>query len=93
MKKIKPIGNNVVVKVPKVEEVTQGGIVLPETASKEKSQIGEVVARGEGEKVNEEIKIGASVLYEKYSGTEIEVEGEKFVILDASKNMILAIVE
>lgn len=93
MKKIKPIGSNVVVKVPKVEEVTQGGIVLPETASKEKSQIGEVIARGESEKINEEIKIGASVLYEKYSGTEIEVEGEKFVILDASKNMILAIVE
>ncbi len=93
MKKITPIGSNVVVKVPKIEEMTRGGIVLPETASKEKSQIGTVVAVGESEKVNPQIKKGVSVLYEKYSGTEVEIEDEKFVILDASKNMILAIVE
>jgi len=93
MKKIKPIGSNVVVKVPVIEEVTKSGIVLPETASKEKSQVGEVIATGESEKINDQIKKGVSVLYEKYSGTEIEIDGKKFVVLDASKNMILAIVE
>lgn len=93
MKKIKPIGSNVVVQLPKAEEITKGGIVLPETVSKEKSQVGTVVAVGESEKINEQIKKGVAVLYEKYSGTEIEIEGEKFVILDAAKNMILAIVE
>ncbi len=93
MKKITPIGSNVVVKLPKVEEISKGGIVLPETASKEKSQVGIVVAVGESEKINEQIKKGISVLYEKYSGTEIEIDGEKFVILDAAKNMILGIVE
>jgi chaperonin GroES len=93
MKKITPIGSNVVIKIPKVETISKGGIVLPETASQEKSQIGIVVAVGESEKINSQIKKGVSVLYEKYSGTEIEIEGEKFVILDAAKNMILAIVE
>lgn len=93
MKKITPIGSNVVIKIPKMEAISKGGIVLPETASQEKSQIGTVVAVGESEKINAQIKKGVSVLYEKYSGTEIEIEGEKFVILDAAKNMILAIVE
>ncbi|MBT3356109.1 co-chaperone GroES [bacterium] len=93
MKKIKPIGSNVVVQIPKAEEMTKGGIFIPQTASKEKSQIGIVVAVGESEKINKQIKKETSVLYEKYSGTEIEVDGEKFVILDAAKNMILAIVQ
>lgn len=93
MKKITPIGSNVVVQIPKTEEVTKGGIFLPETASKEKSQIGIVIAVGEDEKISKQIKKGASVLFEKYGGTEIKIESEQFVILDAAKNTILGIVE
>ena len=66
MKKIKPIGSNVVVQIPKAEEMTKGGIFIPQTASKEKSQIGIVVAVGESEKINKQIKKETSVLYEKY---------------------------
>ena len=92
MKKIQPLGKNVLVKVVKAEKTTESGIVLPETASEEKSQEGIVVAVGDSEKISSMIKKGVSVIYKKYSGNEIEIEKEDHVILDA-KDDILAILE
>ena len=94
--KLKPLGNRVVVEPVEQEEITAGGIVLPETA-KEKPQKGTIVAAGPGERNNEgkaiamDVKEGDIVLFAKYSGTEIKVEGKKVLILRESD--ILAIVE
>jgi len=89
--KLKPIEDHLVVKVPAAaEEKTIGGIIIPDTA-KEKPQIGEVLAVGTDEDLQKIVKVGDKVLYGKYSGTEVEVEGEKLLIL--SKDDILALVE
>jgi len=89
--KLKPIENHLVVKVPsETEEKTIGGIIIPDTA-KEKPQIGEVLAVGTDEDLQKIVKVGDKVLYGKYAGTEIEVEGEKLLIL--SQDDILALVE
>jgi len=93
---IKPLGNRVVVEPLEQEEVTIGGIVLPETA-KEKPQKGKVLAIGPGdrdEKGNRiplDVKVNDTVLFAKYSGTEIKLEGKKILILRESD--LLAIVE
>jgi chaperonin GroES len=93
---LKPLGNRVVVEPSEQEEVTAGGIVLPETA-KEKPQKGTILATGPGERDDEgkriqmDVKVGDVVLYAKYAGTEIKVEGKKLLILKESD--ILAIVE
>lgn len=84
--KMKPLGDRVVVKPAAAEEKTKGGIILPDTA-KEKPVIGEVVAVGpgkvtdDGKKVAPEVKVGDKVLYGKYSGTEVTVEGEEYLIM------------
>jgi len=93
--KLKPLGNRVVVEPIEQEEMTAGGIVLPETA-KEKPQKGTVVAVGSGEYqdgnlVEMEVKEGDQVLFAKYAGTEIKVDGKKVLILRESD--LLAIVE
>ena len=83
---LKPLGDRVVVKPIEREEVTKGGIFLPDTA-KEKPQEGEVLAVGEGRKTEEgkpipmEVKVGDIVLYSKYGGTEIKVNGEEVIVL------------
>jgi len=87
---IKPIGDRVLVKMIEIEEKTKGGIVLPDTVSKEKSTIGEVVAVGDGEKVKN-INSGEKIIYEKYSGTEIKDNGDKYLLLNIDN--ILAKVE
>lgn len=92
MSKIQPLGRNVLVKVSKAEKTTESGIVLPDTASEEKSQEGEIVAVGDSEKINERIKEGTKVIFKKYSGNEIEIEKEEHVILDAKED-ILAIIK
>ncbi len=92
MSKLQPLGRNVLVKVSKVEKTTDSGIVLPDTASEEKPQEGEIVAVGDSEKINERIKEGTKVIFKKYSGNEIEIEKEEHVILDAKED-ILAIIE
>ena len=87
--KFKPLGERALVKVVEREEQTASGIVLPDTA-KEKPQTAEVVAVGEledGIKVSE----GDVIVFAKYSGTEISLEGEDYMILDADD--ILGIVE
>jgi len=89
---IKPLGDRVVVKVLEMEERTESGIVLPDTA-KEKPQHGEVVAVGPtvAEKAGFEIKVGDRVIYSKYGGTEVKFEGEEYLILNC-ENDILAVV-
>ena len=93
---LKPLGSRVVVEPVEAEEVTAGGIVLPETA-KEKPQKGKVLSIGPGERdekgarVPMDVKAGDIVLYAKYAGTEIKVDGKKLLILKESD--LLAIVE
>ncbi|HUI66162.1 MAG TPA: co-chaperone GroES [Bacteroidota bacterium] len=84
--KIKPLADRVVIKPSPAEEKTKGGIILPDTA-KEKPVVGEVVAIGpgkvtdDGKKVAPEVKVGDKVLYGKYSGTEVTIEGEEYLIM------------
>ena len=93
---LKPLGSRVVVEPVEAEEVTAGGIVLPETA-KEKPQKGKVLSIGPGERdekgarVPMDVKACDIVLYAKYAGTEIKVDGKKLLILKESD--LLAIVE
>jgi chaperonin GroES len=87
---IKPLADRVLVVPAPAEEKTIGGIIIPDTA-KEKPLKGEVVAVGNGTKDEEMIvKIGDTVLYGKYAGTELELEGAKYLIMRQSD--ILAIV-
>lgn len=94
--KLKPLGNRLVVEPLEPEEVTAGGIVLPETA-KEKPQKGTVLSIGPGERNDEgkriemDVQMGDTVLYAKYAGTEIKVDGKKLLILKETD--ILAIIE
>ena len=84
--KMKPLADRVVVKPSPAEEKTKGGIILPDTA-KEKPVMGEVVAVGpgkvsdDGTKITPEVKVGDKVLYGKYSGTEVTVDGEEYLIM------------
>ena len=92
---IKPLADNVVLKAAKAEETTKSGIVLT-SAAQEKPQIAEVVAVGPGGMVNGKevkmtVKVGDKVIAAKYSGTEIKLDGEEYLII--SVNDILAIVE
>jgi chaperonin GroES len=93
--KIKPLGERVVIKKLEAEEKTKSGIVLTGTA-KERPQEAEVVAVGpgaiiEGNRVAMEVKVGDKVLYSKYAGSEVKVDGEEYTIL--KQEDILAIVE
>jgi len=84
---IRPLGDRVVIKPLAQEEKTKSGIVLPDTA-KEKPQHGEVLAIGSGktlengQKVPMEVKVGDKVIYSKYAGTEIKIDGEEVLILN-----------
>ncbi|NDV82756.1 co-chaperone GroES [Bacteroides sp. 51] len=86
---IKPLADRVLILPAPAEEKTIGGIIIPDTA-KEKPLKGEVVAVGQGTKDEEMVlKVGDTVLYGKYAGTELEVEGGKYLIMRQSD--ILAI--
>lgn len=92
---IKPLADRVVIKMVEAEETTKSGIILAGSA-KEKPQVAEIVAVGpggivEGEKVEMYVKVGDKVLTSKYSGTEVKVDGNEYIILRQSD--ILAIVE
>jgi chaperonin GroES len=84
--KLQPLGDRIVVRPSKREEVTKGGIVLPDTA-KEKPQEGKVIAVGpgkladDGKRLEMEVKKGDKVMYAKYAGTEIKIDGEELLIL------------
>jgi chaperonin GroES len=87
---VTPLHDRVIVKPAPAEEKTAGGIIIPDTA-KEKPQRGTVMAAGAGKKDEPMIvKAGDTVLYGKYAGTEIQVEGEEYLIMRESD--ILAIV-
>ena len=88
--KLKPLGDRLIVKAIEEEETTASGIVLPDTA-KEKPQRGEVVAVGDGrydedgeKRIPLDVQAGDKVLYSKYGGTEIKVEGEDLLVLRES---------
>jgi chaperonin GroES len=83
---LKPLGNRVVVEPTEQEDITAGGIVLPETA-KEKPQKGKILSVGpgdrdeDGKRIPMDVSVGDSVLYAKYAGTEIKIDGKKLLIL------------
>jgi chaperonin GroES len=85
----KPLGGRVLIEPVEQEEVTAGGIVLPETA-KEKPQQGKVLAVGPGERnekgdrITMDVKVGDLILFAKYSGTEVKMEGKKLLIMRES---------
>jgi len=89
MAKIEPLGDRVVIKPTPKEEVSKGGIVLPDTA-KEKPQEGEIIAVGpgrlteDGKRIAIEVKVGDKVIYSKYAGTEFKLDDEELVIMRES---------
>jgi chaperonin GroES len=94
MEKLTPLGNNVIVKPVDEETVSKGGIIIPDTA-KEKPHEGEIIAAGPG-KINKagnllpmDIKVGDRIIYAKYTGSEIKIDNEKYLIMPESD--ILAI--
>ena len=93
---LKPLGDRVIVKPKAKEEMTKSGLVLPDTAS-EKPQEGSVLSVGpgrvldNGKRVEMEVKSGDTVLFAKYAGTEVKLDGEELLILRESD--ILAVVE
>ncbi|MBL1227150.1 co-chaperone GroES [Enterococcus sp. BWR-S5] len=93
---LKPLGDRVILEVAQEEEKTVGGIVLA-SAAKEKPQNGTVIAVGEGRvldngtKVPAEVKEGDTVMFEKYSGTEVKYDGKEYLIVSGKD--IIAIVE
>ena len=92
---LEPLEDRVVVKPSEEEETTASGLVIPDTA-KERPQEGEVVAVGpgrfeDGERIPMDVKIGDTVIYSKYGGTEVKIEGDEYLILSARD--VLAIVK
>jgi chaperonin GroES len=85
---LKPLGDRVIVKAAEAEQTTKSGLILADTA-KEKPQRGTVIAVGEGklndkgERMPIDVKAGDTVIYSKYGGTEVKVEGEEYLILRA----------
>ena len=93
--KLVPLGDRVVIKALVAEETTKSGIVLPGQA-KEKPQQAEVIAVGpggvvEGKEVTMQVAVGQKVIYSKYAGTEVKLDGEEYIIV--RQNDILAVVE
>ena len=85
--KLQPLEDRIVVKPNEGEETTVSGLVIPDTA-KEKPQEGEVVAAGpgrfeDGNRVPLDVKVGDTVIYSKYGGTEVKVDGDEYLILSA----------
>jgi len=96
-KQLRPLGDKIVLRPSKEEEKTKSGIVLPATASKEKPEQGEVVAVGPGKMTDEgkvvpmSVKVGDTVVFQKYGPTEVELDGEDYLVVGESD--ILAILE
>lgn len=93
--KLVPLGDRIVLKQVEAEEVTASGIVLP-TAAQEKPQQAEVIAVGpggviDGKEVVMQVKVGQRVIYSKYAGTEVKLDGVEYIIV--KQNDILAVVE
>ena len=90
--KLEPLGDRVIIRPIEKEEVSKGGIILPDTA-KEKPQEGEIIAVGlgkvkdDGTRIAMDVKVGDKVIYTKYAGTEVEVDDEKLLIMHESDIM------
>ena len=93
---LKPLGDRVVLKVQKEEEQSIGGIVIASNA-KEKPTTGEVIAVGNGrildngQRVEPELKVGQSVVFDKYAGSEVKYEGEEYLVI--RENDIIAVID
>ncbi len=92
---VKPLGDRVVIKNVEAEETTKGGLILT-SAAKEKPQMAEVLAVGpggmvDGKEVAMQVKVGQKIIYSKYAGTEVKIDGEELIIVRQSD--ILATVE
>ena len=92
---VKPLGDRVVIKNVEAEETTKSGLILT-SAAKEKPQMAEVIAvgpggMGDGKEIKMEVKVGQKVIYSKYAGTEVKLDGEEFTIVRQMD--ILAVVE
>lgn len=93
---IKPLGDRIVIKVIEDSEQTTGGIFIPDSA-KEKPQKGEVIAVGPGKTLDSgereplDVKVGETILYAKYSGTDVKIEGQNYKILSVKD--ALAVIE
>jgi len=93
---LKPLGDRIIAKATSAEEMTKGGILLPDTA-KEKPQEGEVIAIGPGKLLDSgklvpmDVKVGDKIIYAKYGGTEVKIEGEEYIIL--RQDDVLAILD
>ena len=87
---IKPLDDRILLEPEQAEETTSSGIIIPDTA-KEKPRIGKVIAVGTDEDLREKIKEGNKVLFTKYGGDEIEMNGKEYKLLQ--RNDILAVVE
>ena len=93
---IKPLADNLLVQASKAEEATRSGIVLPDTASKDRPEQGKVIAVGpgksfEGKVVAMNVKVGDTILFKKYGPDEVKIDGKEFLIL--SESDVLAILE
>lgn len=86
---IQPLGENVLVRLVKAEKKTKAGIYLPESASEDRPQEGRVIAIGKSDKIK--VKKNQKIIFAKYSGTEIKMDGEEYMII--KNEDILAIVE
>lgn len=93
---LKPLGDRLVIKPAGREEMTASGIVLPDTANKEKPQRGEIIAVGEGRRDDDgdriplDVKVGDQVLFAKYAGTEFKLDDQELLIL-AEKDVLAVI--
>jgi chaperonin GroES len=94
---LKPLGDRVIVKPAEAEEQTKSGLFIPDTA-KEKPQRGEVVAVGDGKlkddgtRVAIDVNVGDTVIYSKYGGSEVKIDGVEYKILDAERDIIAVVV-
>jgi chaperonin GroES len=86
---IKPLGENILVKLVKAEKKTKGGLYLPDSVSEDRPQEGKVIAVGESEKIK--VKKNQKVIFAKYTGTEIKMDEEEYLII--KNEDVLAIVE
>ena len=94
---LKPLNDNVIIKASKEDEVTKSGIVLPDTAEKEKQEQGEVIAVGpgklleNGQRAGMSVSVGNKVLFKKYSPDEIKIDSQDYLVV--SEGDIIAIIE
>ncbi|MEN9558011.1 MAG: hypothetical protein RL141_380 [Candidatus Parcubacteria bacterium] len=97
MPKLRPLGDRIIVKPVAREEMTKAGIILPDTADKERPEQGEVISVGPGRVLDNgnvapmNVKVGDKIVFKKYSPDEVKIEGEEYLVLAESD--VMAVVE